>query len=169
MSLKKTYLKLLGMVFALYRAKINHSFFRSNSMNEHQFDKYLHINTVGEQYGFPKLAHYHRYEPTPYVGLEQLFAEYEMPDNPVFIDMGCGKGRVPIYVHDKFHIPTIGVEMDAGFYAEAENNKRSYLQKKECSSTDFLYSFNSGELCNSAKRHSFLFFSIRFQFIFFVQ
>jgi len=99
-------------------------------MNEHQFDKCLHISTVGEQYGFPKLAHYHRYEPTPYAGLEQLFSEYEMPDHPVFIDMGCGKGRVPIYVHHKFHIPTIGVEMDAGFYAEAENNKKSYLQKK---------------------------------------
>lgn len=98
-------------------------------MNEQQFDKHLHINTVGEQYGFPKLAHYHRYEPTPYSGLEQLFAAYQMPDNPVFIDMGCGKGRVPIYVHHKFHIPTIGIEMDAGFYTEAEENKRSYLQK----------------------------------------
>lgn len=43
--------------------------------------------------------------------------------------MGCGKGRVPIYVHHKFRIPTIGIEMDAGFYAEAEENKRSYLQK----------------------------------------
>lgn len=99
-------------------------------MNEQQFDKYLHIKTVGEQYGFPKLAHYHRYEPTPYNGLEQLFAIYEMPNDPVFIDMGCGKGRVPIYVHHQFHIPTIGIEMDAGFYAEAEENKRSYLQKK---------------------------------------
>lgn len=98
-------------------------------MNEQQFDKYLHIKTVGEQYGFPKLAHYHRYEPTPYIGLEQLFAIYEMPNDPVFIDMGCGKGRVPIYVHHQFHIPTIGIEMDAGFYAEAEENKRSYLQK----------------------------------------
>ena len=116
--------------FAFYHAKIKHSFFEeSTSMNEQQYDKYLHINTVGEQYGFPKLAHYHRYEPTPYTGLEQLFSGYQMPENPVFIDMGCGKGRVPIYVHYKFHIQTIGIEMDAGFYAEAESNKKSYLQK----------------------------------------
>lgn len=99
-------------------------------MNEQQFDKYLHIHTIGEQYGFPKLAHYHRYEPTPYTGLEQLFEQYKLPDNPVFIDIGSGKGRVPIYIHDKFHIPTIGVEMDAGFYEEAERNKANYRQRK---------------------------------------
>ena len=99
-------------------------------MNEQQFDKYLHINTIGEQYGFPKLAHYHRYEPTPYVGLEQLFAHYEMPENAVFIDMGCGKGRVPIYVHSKFKIETVGVEMDAGFFEEAMKNRENYLQHK---------------------------------------
>ncbi|GLC90016.1 class I SAM-dependent methyltransferase [Lysinibacillus piscis] len=98
-------------------------------MNERQFDKLLHIDTIGEQYGFPKLAHYHRYEPTPYTGLQQLFKDYEMPDNAVFIDMGCGKGRVPIYINYQFHIPTIGVEMDAGFYMEAEHNKKRYLQK----------------------------------------
>lgn len=98
-------------------------------MNEQQFDKLLHINTIGEQYGFPKLAHYHRYEPTPYAGLEQLFTQYDLPENPVFIDMGCGKGRVPIYIHHKFHTPAIGIEMDAGFYAEAEHNKESYCRK----------------------------------------
>ncbi|WP_107925043.1 class I SAM-dependent methyltransferase [Lysinibacillus parviboronicapiens] len=99
-------------------------------MNDQQFDKYLHINTVGDQYGFPKLAHYHRYEPTPYTGLDQLFQQYELPKNPVFVDIGCGKGRVPIYINDKFHIPTVGIEMDAGFYAEAEHNKESYRKRK---------------------------------------
>lgn len=99
-------------------------------MNEQQFDKYLHINTIGEQYGFPKLAHYHRYEPTPYTGLEQLFLEYELPDDTVFIDMGCGKGRVPIYIYDKFRIPTVGIEMDSSFYEEAEQNKANYCRNK---------------------------------------
>lgn len=99
-------------------------------MNEQQFDKYLNINTVGEQYGFPKLSHYHRYEPTPYTGLEQLFEQYELPENAVFVDMGCGKGRVPIYIHDRFGIPTIGIEMDDRFFMEAEHNKKSYVQKK---------------------------------------
>lgn len=120
-----------GYSFTLCHAKINHSFSEGVIyMNEQQFDKYLHINTIGEQYGFPKLAHYHRYEPTPYAGLEQLFEQYVLPENPVFVDMGCGKGRVPIYMYDKFHIPTVGIEMDAGFYEEAEHNKISYVQKR---------------------------------------
>ena len=85
-------------------------------MNEHQYDKLLNIQTTGYQYGFPKLVKYHRYEPTPYSGLEQLFEQYELPPNAKFLDIGCGKGRVPIYVYDRFHIPVIGIEMDQKFY-----------------------------------------------------
>lgn len=98
-------------------------------MNEQQYDKLLNIQTTGYQYGFPKLAKYHRYEPTPYSGLEQLFEQYEMPLNARFLDIGCGKGRVPIYVYDRFRIPVIGIEMDQKFFAEAEHNAEQYLKK----------------------------------------
>ncbi|MGN7477686.1 class I SAM-dependent methyltransferase [Solibacillus silvestris] len=98
-------------------------------MNEQQYDKLLNIQTTGYQYGFPKLAKYHRYEPTPYSGLEQLFEQYEMPPNTRFLDIGCGKGRVPIYVHHRFDIPVIGIEMDQKFFAEAEHNAWQYLKK----------------------------------------
>ncbi|QDQ00774.1 class I SAM-dependent methyltransferase [Lysinibacillus fusiformis] len=128
-------------------------------MNDQQFDKYLHINTVGDQYGFPKLAHYHRYEPTPYTGLDQLFQQYELPKNPVFIDIGCGKGRVPIYINDKFHIPTVGIEMDAGFYAEAEQNKDCYRQKKSSrASISFIHSIAEAYTIK-AKDNVFFFFN----------
>lgn len=98
-------------------------------MNEQQFDKYLNIETVGFQYGFPKLAKYHRYEPTPYSGLEQLFEQYEMPKGAHFLDIGCGKGRVPIYIHHCFNVPAKGIEMDQKFFVEAEHNKEQYLKK----------------------------------------
>ena len=98
-------------------------------MNEQQYDKLLNIQTVGFQYGFPKLAKYHRYEPTPYSGLEQLFEKYEMPPSTRFLDIGCGKGRVPIYIYDRFRIPVIGIEMDQKFFAEAEHNAEQYLRK----------------------------------------
>ncbi len=107
---------------------------------------------------FLKLAHYHRYEPTPYSGLEQLFASYQMPDNPVFIDMGCGKGRVPIYVHHKFHIPTIGIEMDAGFYTEAEENKRSYLQKMRAHAPPIKFIHTIAEAYEIKSRDNVFFF-----------
>lgn len=98
-------------------------------MNEQQFDKFLNIDTVGFQYGFPKLAKYHRYEPTPYSGLEQLFEHYEMPVGGHFLDVGCGKGRVPIYIHHRFDVPAKGIEMDQKFFVEAEHNKERYLKK----------------------------------------
>ena len=109
-------------------------------MNEQQFDNYLNIQTTGFQYGFPKLAKYHRYEPTPYSGLEQLFEVYELPMNANFLDIGCGKGRVPIYVHHRFDIPVKGIEMDQKFFVEAEHNAAQYLKKagKKRSTIQFL-------------------------------
>ena len=98
-------------------------------MNEQQFDKCLNIETVGFQQGFPKLAKYHRYEPTPYSGLEQLFEQYEMPEGAHFLDIGCGKGRVPIYIHHRFNVTAKGIEMDQKFFVEAEHNKERYLKK----------------------------------------
>lgn len=98
-------------------------------MNETQFERLLNIHTAGFQYGFPKLAHYHRYEPTPYEGLEQLFESYELPANACCVDIGCGKGRVPIYLHYKCNIPTVGIEMDEKFFVEAEHNKEQYAKK----------------------------------------
>lgn len=100
-----------------------------DKMNEQQFDKFLSIETIGFQYGFPKLAKYHRYEPTPYSGLDQLFEYYEMPTDGHFLDIGCGKGRVPIYIHHRFGIPVKGIEMDAKFFVEAEHNKDQYMKK----------------------------------------
>ncbi|MEK4630404.1 MAG: class I SAM-dependent methyltransferase [Solibacillus sp.] len=98
-------------------------------MNEQQYEKHLNINTSGFQYGFPKLVQYHRYEPTPYSGLDQLFEHYELPPNAHFLDIGCGKGRVPIYIHHQFDIPVTGIEMDPKFFVEAEHNREQYLKK----------------------------------------
>lgn len=99
------------------------------NMNEHQYELLLNIRTRGVQQGFPKLVHYHRYEPTPYTGLEQLLNKYELPNNPKLIDIGCGKGRVPIFMHYRFQMPVTGIEMDGVLYWEAELNKAAYLEK----------------------------------------
>lgn len=98
-------------------------------MNELQFDQLLHIQTTGDQYGYPTLTHYHRYEPTPYAALEQLFEKYSLESTDCVVDMGCGKGRVPFYVHHRFHIKVIGVEMNSTFYENALTNKTQYMKK----------------------------------------
>lgn len=71
---------------------------------------------------------YHRYEPTPYDALEQLFEQYELPEKAHVVDFGCGKARVPIYLYWKFKVPTVGVEMDSKFYIEAEHNLHMFME-----------------------------------------
>ena len=97
-------------------------------MIEQQFEKILNIKTEGYQFGYPKDAMYHRYEPTPYNALEELFQHYDLPEKSAVVDFGCGKGRVPIYLHWKFKVPTVGVEMDPKFFVEAEQNLLTYSE-----------------------------------------
>ena len=98
-------------------------------MKTSEFEKYLNIETEGDQQGFPKKLDYHRYEPTPYKAVEQLFDEYVLPTDAVCVDIGCGKGRVPIYIHEKFHVAAKGIEMDPKFFAAAEYNLQQYKAK----------------------------------------
>ncbi|KOO48350.1 class I SAM-dependent methyltransferase [Viridibacillus arvi] len=98
-------------------------------MNDQQFDQHLHIETTGNQYGYPTLTHYHRYEPTPYAALDQLFEKYSLESTDCVVDMGCGKGRVPFYVHHRFHTNVVGVEMNSTFYENALTNKIQYMKK----------------------------------------
>ncbi|TCS95880.1 class I SAM-dependent methyltransferase [Hazenella coriacea] len=98
-------------------------------MKEHFYDKCLNIKTVGDQKGFNKSTHYHRYEPTPYEALEKLFHQYELRSSDQIVDFGCGKGRLNFYVNDLFNASAVGVEMNDTFYQVALQNKNSYLKK----------------------------------------
>lgn len=127
-------------------------------MNEQQHDKQLNIQTTGFQYGFPKLAQYHRYEPTPYSGLDQLFDVYTLLENAHFVDIGCGKGRVPIYVHHYLDIPAVGIEMDQKFFEEAEYNREQYLKKAKKSRTPIQFRNELAETYTIRKRDNIFFF-----------
>ncbi|WP_046176367.1 class I SAM-dependent methyltransferase [Domibacillus indicus] len=100
-------------------------------MNDRVYDERLFIRTAGDQRGFPQLAHYHRYEPTPYEGLDQLFSRCELSANDRFIDVGCGKGRVAFYVHDRFQSFVTGIEMNPAFYEECLQNKIGYMKRRK--------------------------------------
>ena len=127
-------------------------------MNEQQYEKQLNINTSGFQYGFPKLAQYHRYEPTPYSGLDQLFEQYILPENACLVDIGCGKGRVPIYVHDQFQIPVVGIEMDQKFFVEAEHNREQYLKKNKKNGASIQFINQLAEAYKIADKDNVFFF-----------
>lgn len=98
-------------------------------MKEYYYDKLLNIKTGGEQKDFNKSLHYHRYEPTPYVGLETLFKHYSLKSTDHLVDFGCGKGRLNFYVHHTFKSSVVGVEMNRLFYEEALENRDNYIKR----------------------------------------
>ncbi len=98
-------------------------------MIDQYYDKLLNIKTMGDQKVDSRIAHYHRYEPTPYFGLEALFEQYKLKSSDRFVDFGCGKGRLNFYVHYLFDATVIGIEMNKTFYQEAVANQYRYREK----------------------------------------
>jgi SAM-dependent methyltransferase len=97
-------------------------------MKEHYYDKLLNIRTGGDQKGFNRSLHHHRYEPTPYSALEILFKNYHLNRNDRVVDFGCGKGRLNFFINYLCNSSVVGVEMNEIFYQEAVDNKNSYLK-----------------------------------------
>ncbi|MHC0036418.1 methyltransferase [Pseudoneobacillus sp. C159] len=98
-------------------------------MKEQDYDEKLNIHTIEEQQGFHRSFHYHRYEPTPYSALEQLFLQYGFNSNDHVVDFGCGKGRLNFFIHHQFKASVVGIEMNEEFYLQAIDNQRSYMKK----------------------------------------
>jgi SAM-dependent methyltransferase len=98
-------------------------------MKEINYDELLNIETEGNQRGYNKSFHYHRYEPTPYSALEKLFAEYKLTSSDYIVDFGCGKGRLNFFIHHLFQSSVTGVEMNEKLFEEALENKANYLIK----------------------------------------
>ncbi|MEI2666032.1 class I SAM-dependent methyltransferase [Rossellomorea sp. LJF3] len=98
-------------------------------MTEHDYDTLLNIKTGDRQIGFHRSFHYHRYEPTPYAALQELFQSYELKSNDRVVDFGCGKGRLNFFVHHLFQSTVIGVEMNDEFYGDCMRNLSSYREK----------------------------------------
>ncbi len=100
-------------------------------MKEYYYDELLNIFTGGEQEGFNKSFHYHRYEPTPYSALELLLKKYELKSSDRVVDFGCGKGRLNFFINYWFNATVIGIEMNETYYQEALENRESFLRKFE--------------------------------------
>ncbi|WP_077620465.1 SAM-dependent methyltransferase [Bacillus sinesaloumensis] len=98
-------------------------------MDDKYYDALLHVKTGGGQKGFSSSVHYHRYEPTPYEGLDALFRHYQLKKSDRVVDFGCGKGRLLFYIHHYFGSAVVGVEIDKSLYHEANENKVRYLKK----------------------------------------
>ncbi|RFU68542.1 methyltransferase [Bacillus sp. V59.32b] len=98
-------------------------------MKQKDYDKLLNVKTEGDQKGFHKSLHYHRYEATPYRALEELFNIYKWNSSDRVVDFGCGKGRLIFYINYLSHATVVGVEMNETLYQEAVANRNRYLKK----------------------------------------
>ncbi|MFZ3589709.1 methyltransferase [Bacillus sp. DJP31] len=98
-------------------------------MKEKEYDDLLSISTGGNPKESSNSLHYHRYEPTPYRALEDLFSNYQLKSSDQIVDFGCGKGRLNFFVNDRFNCSVVGVEMNETLTKEATENRRSYVKK----------------------------------------
>ena len=98
-------------------------------MKEWLYEELFNVKTEGEKRGFSNSLHYHRYEATPYSALEELGKKYEVKSSDRFVDFGCGKGRLPFYIHYFYNAAVLGIEMNETFYKEAIENRKRYIRK----------------------------------------
>ena len=95
---------------------------------ENTTDKQLKIKTAGRDASKEDTYH-HPYEPTPYSVLERLAeSEYITKEN-IFVDYGCGKGRVDFYLSAKIGCKTVGTDFDERMIEKALDNNRSFVGK----------------------------------------
>lgn len=97
-------------------------------MGARKYDRQLGIRTVGLR-EWDGHAHYNRYEATPYEALEHLFQVYRFRKGDRVVDFGCGRGRVTFSIHQRFHVPVVGIEAHDKTYEEALANKSGYRFK----------------------------------------
>lgn len=100
-------------------------------MNEKEHDFSLKIKTTGVREWLTKSTHHNRYEATPYASLEEFFTTYKLKKEDVLVDFGCGKGRLPFYIHNRFDVATAGVEVSELLYDEALKNLVRYMEKRK--------------------------------------
>jgi SAM-dependent methyltransferase len=62
------------------------------------------------------------YEGTPYLMLVEVFRHLKLRMNDVFVDVGCGKGRVLLMALQSAVGVAVGVELDPGFLEAARLN-----------------------------------------------
>ena len=95
---------------------------------ENTWDKSLQITTVGRDETNADEYH-HPYEPTPYCVLERLAVSGFFGEDDVFLDYGCGKGRVGFFLSYRTKAKTIGIEYDERIYGQALENRRTTISR----------------------------------------
>lgn len=87
-------------------------------------DKNLNINTSGIDDTLEDF-HHNRYEPTPYQVIDLLIQSEYIHSNDIVLDVGCGKGRVSLYLNYMLHCKVIGIDFNENLIDIANENKNN--------------------------------------------
>jgi len=71
------------------------------------------------------------YVPTYYSNINKIISHLKLHKNDIFIDLGCGKGRVVFMFSRKNIKQAIGVEINKLFFKIAEDNLKRYKYKNK--------------------------------------
>ena len=135
-------------------------------MRERKQDKLLGIRTVGIREWKGGQVHFNRYEATPYKALEILFENYKLDESDQVVDFGCGRGRVAFYIHNRFHVPVTGVEVNDLTFEEALDNKARYQRKAKHISAPINFEYGNADHYEVKKKIIAFIFLIHFQYIY---
>ena len=91
---------------------------------EKELEKTLNINTI-EIDDSKEDFHHNRYEPTPYQVLDLLIESEYIHSNDILLDIGCGKGRVSLYLNHKIGCTCKGLDFNNELIDEANINKKN--------------------------------------------
>lgn len=94
-------------------------------IKNHFYEKKLGIETTGLYYYRDRASAYRdaeNYQATKYQLLEKIFCRLQLRPDDIFIDLGCGKGRVIFFVAREKIKKIIGVELDKKLVALARQN-----------------------------------------------
>ena len=91
-------------------------------MNEREWDKRLHIKTIGrEDESNPNSS---PYEPTPYSVLERLAESGHIRRKDRLLDYGCGKGRVALFMASVVGCRATGIDHAQKLIGIAAENRK---------------------------------------------
>lgn len=117
-------------------------------MSEVKYDRLLGIKTMGLREWRDQNVSFNRCEPTPYRALDRLFRHYRLKKTDRVVDLGSGRGRVAFYIHHRFHVPVVGVEVNEKTYEEALENKARYRRRAKHIKAPIRFEFGLAEHYN---------------------
>lgn len=92
-------------------------------MTEREWDKRLHIHTIGRE--DEANPHYSPYEPTPYSVLERLAGSGHIKRRDHLLDYGCGKGRAAFFLASVVGCRVTGIDHSRKLIDIGKENRRT--------------------------------------------